>query len=146
MGVGNELNGDDGAGLWVVRGLKQALAPHERLLLLEAGSAPENFTGVLRRFGPNWVLWIDAADMNREAGAVGWIAWGDIAEAPQISTHTLSPALLGRYLGAELDCQMGIIGIQPASLRLGEGLTPEVRRGVRRLVRLLVNWVRNWLG
>ncbi|KPL84696.1 hypothetical protein SE15_06585 [Thermanaerothrix daxensis] len=141
VGVGNELNGDDGAGLWIVRGLKWVLPQHERLLLVEAGIAPENFTGVLRRFEPNWVLWVDAADMNQAPGAVSWVMWEGAEEIPQISTHTLSPGLLGHYLGAELGCQMGIIGIQPVSLRFGEGLTPAVRRSVRGLVRFLAAWV-----
>ena len=39
-------------------------------LCLSAGAAPENCTGLLRRFRPDLVLLVDAAEMGEAAGAV----------------------------------------------------------------------------
>ena len=136
MGVGNELNGDDGAGIWVVRGLKRRLGERPDLLLIETGVAPENFTSILRRFRPDWVLWIDTADLGLEPGAIRWLDW-DETVGFNASTHTLSPQLLGRYLARELSCHMGILAIQPLHVRFGEKISGPVKRSVNRLVKLL---------
>ena len=40
---------------------------------MEAGPAPENFTGPLRRFRPDLVLLVDAAQMDAEPGTIGWL-------------------------------------------------------------------------
>ena len=52
LGVGNEMKGDDGAGVRVVRELSQRMPATPGVLLVDAGQAPENFTGPLRRFRP----------------------------------------------------------------------------------------------
>lgn len=137
LGVGNELNGDDGAGVWVVRGLKRRLDERSDLLLVEAGLAPENFTSILRRFDPDWVLWIDTADLGLVPGAIKWLEW-DETTGFNASTHTLSPGLLGRYLERELSCRMGILAIQPLHVRFGEKMSEPVKRSVNRLVKLLI--------
>jgi hypothetical protein len=71
VGVGHELCGDDAAGLVVAHALQTALAGDERLLVIEAGSVPENQTGRLRRFKPGIVLLIDAAQMGDPVAAMG---------------------------------------------------------------------------
>ena len=114
VGVGHELNGDDAAGLMVVRALKAALPPCDRMLIVDAGPAPENTTGTLRRFAPDLVLLIDAAQMDEPPGEVRWIDWRDTTGV-SASTHTLPLHLLARYLVAELGCNVALIGIQPAA-------------------------------
>jgi hydrogenase maturation protease len=114
LGVGQELRGDDAAGLLVVRRLQALCAPRPDLLLLETGPVPENFLGPLRRFAPAWVVFIDAAQMDAAPGALAWIDW-DQADGCGGSTHTLSLAVLARLLQAEIGCLSGLIGIQAAS-------------------------------
>ena len=64
LGVGNESNGDDGAGVRVVRELAARMPATPGVLLIDAGTAPENFTGPLRRFRPELVIEIDAAHLG----------------------------------------------------------------------------------
>lgn len=129
VGVGHELSGDDAAGLAVVRALKSALAPSDRVLLVDAGPAPENTTGLLRRFAPDLVLLIDAAQMNEPPGEVRWLDWQETTGVGA-STHTLPLHLLARYLVAELCCEVALLGIQPAANEVGAPLSPVVEEAV----------------
>jgi hydrogenase 3 maturation protease len=61
VGIGNELNGDDAAGILAARKLSKKYcpqkvdenSPHPVFIVIEAGLAPEAFTGPLRRFRPD---------------------------------------------------------------------------------------------
>jgi len=140
VGVGNELNGDDGAGPRVVRELASRLPATPGLLLLDAGVAPENFGGPLRRFGPDLVLEIDAADQGQAPGATAWIDWEE-ADGLSASTHTLPPSVFAKYLVAELGCRVALIGIQPGTLDLNAPLSPAVDRACTSLADLLGEWL-----
>jgi hydrogenase 3 maturation protease len=140
VGIGNETHGDDGAGPRVVRELAGRLPATPGLLLLNAGIAPENFSGPLRRFRPDLVLEIDAADQGQPPGATGWIDWAE-ADGLSASTHTLPPSVFASYLVAELDCRVALIGIQPATLDLNAPLSPAVESACTALADALGHWL-----
>jgi hydrogenase 3 maturation protease len=140
LGVGNELNGDDAAGVRVVKALAARLPATPGVLLIDSGVAPENFTGPLRRFRPNLVLEIDAAQLDLAPGSVAWIDWRE-ADGLSASTHTLPPSVLAGYLVAELGCEVALIGIQPAGLDMGQPLSPPVERAVDQLADALARWI-----
>jgi len=125
VGVGHELRGDDAVGLLLVQRLRGRL-DSQQVLIVEAGPIPENFSGVLRRFAPSLVLVIDAAHMGAAPGTVRWLDWRDVSKTG-LSTHTSSLRLLADYLEQELDCQLTLLGIQPADLSFDAPLSPEVR-------------------
>lgn len=129
LGIGNALNGDDGAGPAVVERLQTILPPRPDLLLLDGGVAPENETGTLRRFAPDLVLLIDAAQMDAPPGTVRWIPREQIGGL-SASTHSLPLSLLVTYLQAELGCTVVLVGIQPASNETGAPLSAPVRAAV----------------
>lgn len=126
LGVGNEFNGDDAAGLVVVRALLAQADLPDRLLVIDAGIAPENHTGPLRAFAPDLVLLIDAAQMDADAGTVCWIDWR-ATTGISAATHTLPPYMLARFLTAELGCAMALLGIQPAQNSIDSPLSPVVQ-------------------
>lgn len=127
VGVGHALRGDDAAGL----ALAERAAPlaGERLLVLEAGPAPENVTGVLRRFKPELVLLVDAADLGETPGTVRWLSADDV-EGLSATTHTMPLSMLAHYLEQELGCQVYLIGIQPGQNGIGQPLSAAVERAV----------------
>ncbi|HEX8991302.1 MAG TPA: hydrogenase 3 maturation endopeptidase HyCI [Anaerolineales bacterium] len=126
MGIGHELCGDDAVGMRIAGLLRPLLGRDERCLVLEAGPAPENFTGVLRRFQPDLVVLLDSALMDEAPGGVRWLDWQE-TESLSASTHTLPLHLLVSYLTAELGCATGLIGIQPGQTFADAPLTPSVQ-------------------
>jgi hydrogenase 3 maturation protease len=136
LGIGHELCGDDAAGVLVARALQSLAAPGGQPLVIDAGSAPENYTGALRRFGPELVLLVDAARMGGQPGAVEWLDWQATAGL-SASSHTLPVSVLASYLAAEFGCEVALLGIQPSDTSMGAPLSPQVRRAVDIVVRKL---------
>ncbi len=152
LGIGNELNGDDACGLWAARKLldkqrqqwdkekesHRSQVEPAAVLVLETGPAPENFTADIRRFAPDLVILIDAAQMGEAPGAVRWLDWRETIGLPG-STHSLPLHMLSSYLYAELGCQVALLGIQPKGNELGEGLSNEGERAVEEVVQGLLD-------
>jgi hydrogenase 3 maturation protease len=128
LGIGNELNGDDGVGVLAARQLMALLvtAPElqSRTAVYEACSAPESFSGPLRRFAPDVVILIDAAYLQKAPGEVEWIDWQN-TEGFTASTHGLPPTLFAQFLMRELGCRVRLVGIQPVHLDFDRPMSPE---------------------
>lgn len=135
LGVGNPLRCDDAAGVLVARRLssKEFADDTSHFLICNAGHAPENWTGKLREFAPDLVLFIDAADMGEETGSVQWIPEERI-DGMSASTHSLPLSILARYLTLELRCKVMFLGIQPGSVEIGETVSPRVLLAVDEVV------------
>ena len=111
LGIGNEFNGDDAVGPWVIEHLKGQLPFYEHLLLINGANAPENFTSPIRKFNPDLVIMIDAADMGQPVGSIAWVDWQH-SDGFSASTHTLPPHVLGQFLLAELKTRIAVVGVQ----------------------------------
>ena len=131
VGIGNEFNGDDAAGVLVARKLETRECARDALhvLVIEAGQAPENITHELRRFDPSIVILIDAAQVNAEPGDVVWIPW-ETTSGMSASSHSLPLSMMARYLTLEFDCTVHLLGIQPSQNQPDEGLSLVVREAV----------------
>jgi hydrogenase 3 maturation protease len=140
VGIGNELAGDDGVGMHVVRALGARAGARPDLLVLETGTAPENFTGPLRRFGPTVTILVDAADLGERPGAVAWADW-QASDGFSASTHTLPPSVFARYLIEALGSRVLLLGIQPEALDFGQPPSPAVEAAVEPAVALLSAWL-----
>jgi hydrogenase 3 maturation protease len=132
LGIGNVLRSDDAAGVLVARTLSQreCAADRAHLLICEAGHAPENRTAEVRKFAPNVVLLVDAADMGKAPGSVEWISEEDI-DGMSASTHSLPLSMLARYLTLDMGCKVHLLGIQLASNEIGETVSPQVLQAVQ---------------
>ncbi len=132
IGIGNELKGDDAAGILVARALNEIVQARQAsrpapiqgtnsceapaaVLVIDAGLAPENYTGPLRRFRPDLVVLIDAAELGKQPGQYAWVDWQEV-DGFSASTHILPPSVFARYLVQELSCKVEFLGIQPATL------------------------------
>lgn len=135
VGIGNSLRCDDAAGSLAARALMDARLSRNQdtVLVMDAGHAPENGTGQLRRFEPDVILLIDAADMAEQPGTIRMIDMDEI-EGMSASTHTLPLSILAKYLVLELNCQLALLGIQPASTTVGEEVHPKVLGAVQEIV------------
>ena len=101
----------------------------DRALIIDAGHAPENRTAELRRFAPDLVIIVDAADMGEEPGTIQWIPEESI-DGMSASTHSLPLSMLKRYLVLELNCVVSLLGIQANSNDVGERVSPQVLQAV----------------
>ncbi len=114
--------------------------PPGDIRFIDAGLAPENFTGVLRRMRPAVVLMIDAAEMGEAAGTICGLDWRDTSGFGP-STHLQPLATLGLYLEAELGCKVALLGIQPAQLDFDAPLSADVEKAVADVVEAVVQLV-----
>ncbi|MFB3818059.1 MAG: hydrogenase maturation protease, partial [Candidatus Methylomirabilales bacterium] len=134
VGIGNPDLGDDAAG---VR-LAEALAARGLPDVLAAERTPEHWAGQLMHGRFDSILLLDAVDAGLPAGDVLLMDATRIqARFPQISTHRLSLGLLARLLEGQGTGRVRLLGIQPASLAPGAGLSPAVRATVHLLTDLL---------
>ncbi len=146
VGIGHELRGDDIAGAEIAEMLRNSLQPagpgpgHDRLLVINAGPAPENCTGPLRRFQPDLVLLIDAAQMDEAPGAIRLLPWRETAGI-SASTHTLPLHVLAGYIAEEMACEVALLGIQPADTALGAPLSEPVHQAIHEIERELPGMV-----
>ena len=110
LGIGNPLHADDGAG----PRLADMLIGVSGVTAFNCGTAPENFTGLVRKLGPDLLIIADAAEMGLPAGSVRIIPPEKIHDT-SVGTHTLPLYHLVDFL-ADPSRKIVIIGIQPASL------------------------------
>lgn len=131
LGVGSEMRQDDAAGVHVAAALSRAPIPGVHAI--DGGSAPENCTAEIRQLNPSHILIIDSAHMGEPPGRIRLIDSQDIGGS-SFGTHGLPLSVLADYLASEIGCRVTIIGIQPASVDFGEGLSSEVRQAVEEIV------------
>ena len=132
LGIGNSLQGDDGVGPWIARSFS---APNWSAF--DAGTAPENFTSLLRREQPARVVLVDAAAWGGQPGECRRIPKDKVRDVG-IGTHQLPLNHLMEYL-EEFVPDVVFIGLQPGSLEDDCPLTPAVQDGASKLMDLLRN-------
>ena len=134
VGIGNINRGDDAAGVRLAERLVNAGCPN----VFIAGTVPENMAGPLSRGEYDHVLFLDAVEMGENPGAVIFMNATDIrTQFPQISTHHLSLGMVAGLIESESHAHVHLLGIQPKSLRMEEGLCDPVCQTLDLLVGLL---------
>jgi hydrogenase 3 maturation protease len=132
--VGNELNGDDGAGHMLYELLKGKI-PHQ---LIYAYTAPENFIDEIIEYSPEKILLVDACDFGGTPGQTKTIE-PDKIQKTHFSTHRAPLGILIRQL-KQKKIQTQIIGIQPGDTGLGSPITAEVAKSVRELAKHIMSF------
>ncbi|WP_338094182.1 hydrogenase maturation peptidase HycI, partial [Methanorbis furvi] len=130
FGVGNSLHGDDGAGPAVAEKIIAAGLPD--VTAYNCGTAPENFTGLVRRIHPELLVIVDAAEMGLLPGSVRRISEERIHDTA-IGTHMMALSHLVQFL-ADAAGRVVVVGVQPEWMGEGEGLSDAVRGGVEEVV------------
>ena len=126
LGIGNEFHGDDAAGIVFTRKMLESGIEFPQLLVITTGTVPENFIGLLRKFAPDFVLLVDAAQMDQAPGTICLLDFQSI-QGCSASTHTLPMHIFASYLVAELGCDPVLIGIQPDDISIGSPLSSAVK-------------------
>ena len=141
------LGSDDAVGPFVARKINQGLAaeppapnsltPHRQAVMaIDAGSAPESYTPVIRRNRPEQLILVDAADMGLPPGSIRLLSPDKIA-TPSFSTHSMPLSTFVSYV-KDFCGQVYIIGIQPKSTKAGGRLSLPLRKSGERVVELIL--------
>lgn len=132
MGIGNEIDGDDGAGPYAAR-YAESVKP-EGWIVINAENVPENYTSVIRRYGPSTLVMVDAADMGLSPGEIRRIPKEKMGLLT-ISTHSMPLSIFMEFLEESVD-EIVLIGIQvdPGNLNVGDELGEYMKESSRRVV------------
>jgi hydrogenase 3 maturation protease len=138
-----------GAHRVAVVGIGDRLLPHDRLGMLAAeaiadlhltgvrvflaGTVPESVTGPIRRFRPEHVLFLDAAEMGAPPGTVA-VVEPERIHASLLSTHVLPLSLVMEFLEKDVNTRVTLIGIEPDIHSRENEPTPMEQEGLKRLL------------
>jgi len=127
--VGNELCGDDAAGVLVARRLAGAV-PWK---VFDTQTVPESFLMKIVEAAPASVVLIDALDFGAAPGAVELIEASQVAgQGP--STHGPAPLAFLDILQMMHPCRRVVLGIQPELSEFGSSPSEAGLRAVDRIV------------
>lgn len=135
-GFGNELRGDDGLGLAVVRRLRELGRTGPDVELLEVGTAG---IGLAQALLDPWdrLIVVDAVGRGQAPGTIYVLRVEDVETAVEVDLHQAVPArvlALAKALG-RLPREVWIVGCEPAEVdELTTELSPPVRAAVDAVV------------
>ncbi len=139
IGIGNELRGDDGVGLWVARRIAATSWPGVTAIALEASDP----SVLLQAWaGAERVYIVDAITAPLPPGSIVRLDLSRHPEAgalPTVSSHGLGLAeaiALGRALGG-MPHRITLYGVVGRDFAYGTALSPDVMRAAQQVVNRL---------
>jgi hydrogenase 3 maturation protease len=139
LGIGNPLGGDDDIGPHVARRLQKRVKEVRRqdIIAIDAGSAPEGYTSVIRQHRPEQLVLVDATDIGLPPGSIRLLS-PDKIKTVSFSTHSMPLSALISYV-QEFCGQVYTIGIQPAQTEIGNRLSEPVHKSGERVAELILD-------
>ena len=136
LGVGNELKSDDGVGPFIIKNLMAENIESDRLLLIDSGTVPENFTGKIRKENPSHVIIVDACLMGCKPGDIRIVDKDDFTNIG-ISTHSMSLSYFVKYLERDTDFKIIFVGIEPETMDWGANPTENVEKAAFDFIKII---------
>ena len=125
---------------------RDSSGPELPYTVLNAGTEPERLIGRVAD-GFEHVIFLDAVEFGGAPGEVVFLNADQMAARfPQVSTHKISLGLLAKQVEAHGRTKAWLLGVQPESLKHGEGLSPAVRTTLGLLRELLGDLAMNRTG
>lgn len=132
-GIGSELRGDDGIGVWVARAMARLLRGREEVLVRACGISPENYAPEVVRLRPKVLLVVDAAEMGLEPGRTRILDLSLLADEEMLLFHGLPTVRVLRWVLPSVG-RLLILGVQPGEVGLGLGFSEGVLRSRRAIL------------
>jgi hydrogenase 3 maturation protease len=133
VGIGSQLRGDDAAGTVLAELLEKY--SNEKFKVFPAASSPENITGQIKQFKPDYIIIADAAKMDEKPGTVKLFDSNE-SFGQSFSTHRMPIKLFITYLQNFLNFKYLFIAIQPADDSFGNNLSEPVLSAVKTLAEI----------
>ena len=105
-------------------------------MCIDAGSAPENYTGKIVKELPDIIILIDAAHLDLAPGEYEVLRKEEIVKSG-FTTHDLSPNMFIEYLENETHADIYMLAVQPESINFGEDMSDSVKNTLEELTALL---------
>lgn len=134
--IGNDMRGDDGIGPLVAGELEGLSEVNTDIIVVNTGTVPENYTGVIRKVQPSHIIFIDAVEMKLAPGDIKLVQKDEIANY-SISTHAMPLSFMIRYVETFTNASVLLIGIQPKNMDLYNLISDEVKIGAEELIKIL---------
>lgn len=132
LGIGNLLLGDEGVGVRVAQALDRCFILSPRVEILDGGTSGMALMEVMA--GRDHLIVADAVRTGSIPGSVTVLRDGEVPAlfSRKISPHQLglSDVLMALRLTDEFPRRLTLVGIEPASLAPGIGLTPTVMAAI----------------
>ncbi len=130
MGLGNMCRGDDGIGSFIAQNFRS-----DDWLVLDCGTTPENFTSLVKKSQPEYLVIVDAAQMNLEPGEFRVIP-SERIDKFYLTTHNIPLSLLISYLDKWVGKTI-LIGIQPERMEDFQRISERVQHSARNIIEIL---------
>ncbi len=135
LGIGNDMRGDDGVGSVLAQELMKLFHERENIIVFDAKTVPENFTGAIRAKHPSHVILVDAVKMNKKPGDTQLITKEQIDNF-NVSTHAMPLSFLIKYLESTCGAKLIILGIQPKNMNLVGEISMEIQESIDEILKL----------
>ena len=134
--IGNDMRGDDALGPLIAENLAELFIEQQELMVINAETVPENYTGLIRKEIPSHIIFIDAVEMKMNPGHIRLVQSDEIADY-SISTHAMPLSFMIKYLKSFTDASMLLIGIQPKNMEMSHTISEEVKNSVEELTEII---------
>ncbi len=146
LGLGNILNRDEGLGVHALGVLAQSLGSPGEIEFVDGGVLGLNLLPLVESCGHLLVL--DAVNAGRPPGSLIELRGEEIplyAEA-RLSQHqvTFQEILALANLRDKLPPQLHLVGVQPADLGVGIGLSPAATLALSQVIERAIKVLRTW--
>ncbi len=129
LGIGNEMNGDDGIGVWIAHRFSC-----DDWVSIDCATVPENCMAKIRKHNAEKIVMVDAADMGLDAGEMRIIPKEKIGAA-SFSTHSVPLSIFISHLEEMGMRDILLIGIQPKTF-YGE-MSKEIQKAGEHFMHML---------
>lgn len=134
--IGNPLRADDGVGPFVGERVKFKSSGNG---VINAYTTPENIAQKAIELKPEKIILLDAAHFGGRPGEIKIIPLELINQQTVISTHSFPLSVTFSIVKEDTGAELVALGVQPASMEYGEGLTPEVKESALILIEYFNN-------
>ena len=125
VGIGNVLRTDDGAGVYISERINER--NHIRRLTVEVSI--ENYIQKINSYNADNIILIDSVNFQREPGFYSLLPVSELLDFTT-NTHNISLKNISEFFSGNVR----ILGIQPETIKFGEGLTASVERSAEEIV------------
>lgn len=132
VGIGNTLRGDDGCGPALIERLQGKI----NAVCIDAGTAPENYTGKIIKEKPETILIVDAVHLGLTPGKYDILKGRDILKSG-FTTHDMSPNMFIDYLSKETGAQVYMLGVQPKAVSFGDNMSRNMEEALKEIEKLI---------